>query len=134
MTWIDWFFDWFCVYLPVPPAPSISLSFEAHPTMPNALVGTVTLDAAPAAPAIAHRPVVVTVNGTAQPSVDYAAPLTFQCNEGDTYAVSAENVSAGGVSSAATVVSGTAHDTATVPAAPGITVAFVLAPPALHAK
>lgn len=129
MTWLDRLIDLFVVRLPAPPAPAIAVRFERGTPMRVALVGTVTLDAAPSSPAIASRPVAVTVNGVALPAVDYTAPFTFACNEGDDYSVKANNVAASGIASPDSVVGGKAMDS-TVPPAPGITVTFAPAPAA----
>lgn len=131
MTWLDRFFDLFCVLLPVPPEPEFTVTFSRAPGDPMSLIGTVTPKPADTAVLVAKRTVTVALDGGTPVTLDATAgAVTFPVADGQTCVITMVDTSAGGLSSPPTTVTIVAHDTVTVPAAPGFDVTFAPAPPA----
>lgn len=117
--------DWLCEWLRgalgmAPAAPALlAVLFRVEGEMSRSLQGSFQLSAA--APDVAQRLVTYTVNGAGGGVVDVLKANAFSCQDGDTIAATAVDVSAGGVASppsaSFTIV---AVDNTTVPAAPAV--------------
>lgn len=117
-------------------APAIKVAFSAKPlkllggsSPMNPLLGTVLLSAPASGLAITKRTVTVKVSTADAVSFDYlAGPVTFNCNDGDDVIVTAQDQTAGGLTSDVATVTVKASDNTTKPVTPSISVSFSPAP------
>lgn len=130
MRWIDWFFDLFCVYVPVPAVPSFTVTFSRAPGDPMSLIGTVAPKPDNSPVPIAQRIVTVALDGGTPVTLDATAgAVTFTVEDGQTCVIDMESVSVGGVHSLKTTLTIVAHDSVTPPNPPQFDVSFAPAQP-----